>query len=206
MKRLSEASSSGVQYQPLAAAQHPSLGFSQAEMLQAVELAEALSGLGNSSKALTDYMLQFLQGQTPEEAQNLYAFCSCSICISISVRDSPPAASRFSPAIQTCCPAEVQPKLQHLRRFWCQSKRHTCVKYGESRVLHLISIVIQGSNHGPTADAALEPRTDTWRPTGSQRNCSCSSQAEKGCGEDQTSAPLSYSKIMPQRCSVAVDL
>lgn len=67
MRQVAEAYCQGTQYQALCASKHPGLGLSQAEMLQAVELAEALSGLINTSKALTQYVREFLAGQTDDQ-------------------------------------------------------------------------------------------------------------------------------------------
>lgn len=59
IKRLPQASSSGGHYQALCASLQPGLGLSQAEMLQAVDLAEALGSLKNINKALAEYFAQF---------------------------------------------------------------------------------------------------------------------------------------------------
>ena len=70
MRRL-ESSSSGVQYQALNASGQTSCGLSQAEVLEAVDLAEALGSLGNSSKALTDYLMHFSAAQAQDQAAKM---------------------------------------------------------------------------------------------------------------------------------------
>ena len=70
MKRL-DSSSSGVQYQALNPSGQTSSGPSQAEVLQAVDLAEALGSLDNSSKALTDYLMHFSVIQAQDQAAKM---------------------------------------------------------------------------------------------------------------------------------------
>lgn len=71
MRRLDSSGGGGVQYQALIASGQTTSGPSQAEVLQAVELAEALGSLGNSSKALTDYLLHFSAAQAQDQAAKM---------------------------------------------------------------------------------------------------------------------------------------
>ena len=72
MRRQPEASPGSVQYQALCASQHPSLGLSQAEMLQAVDLAEALASLSDTSRALSEYLKKFASANADEGDNKRY--------------------------------------------------------------------------------------------------------------------------------------
>ena len=74
LRRLLEAGSCGIQYEAMSTVNS---SVSQTEALEAVDLAEALDSLGNSSKALTEYLLHFSEAPAKDQAAKMYACHGC---------------------------------------------------------------------------------------------------------------------------------